>query len=171
MGRHPSIYAVHVKIAAKNESSFPITQTPHSFHPNPKKLSPKAQNLSRVPNPITRGIGDKKLCWLRCQATGHPGPGTWLIHPSPGRDKLCATLKPSAHSPKLGRAGRAQQTLQLPSAALPFLFGNPFLHTRAPETTQHAWSKSKQGGYEEACGYEWSPNAPTGATVPQTVAS
>ena len=72
-------------------------------------------------------------------------PG-WLIHPSPGRDKLCATLKPSAHSPKLGRAGRVQQTLQLPSAALPFLFGNPFLHTRAPETTQHAWSKSKQGG-------------------------
>jgi hypothetical protein len=36
-----------------------ITQTPHSFHLNPNKLPPKPKNLSSVPSPITRGIGDK----------------------------------------------------------------------------------------------------------------
>ena len=36
-----------------------ITQTPHSFHLNPNKLSPKPKDLSRVPSPNTRGIGDK----------------------------------------------------------------------------------------------------------------
>ena len=31
----------------------------HSFHLNPNKLSPKPKDLSRVPSPTTRGIGDK----------------------------------------------------------------------------------------------------------------
>ena len=36
-----------------------ITQTPHSFHLNPNKQSPKPKDLSKVPSPNTRGIGDK----------------------------------------------------------------------------------------------------------------
>ena len=90
----------------------------------------------------------QELFWLKCQATEPPGPGTWLIHPSPGRDKLCATLKPSAHSPNWG--GRAGCNKLCSSQPLPIL-SCTLGHLRQLNTPVQ---NPRRGMRKCVCGYE-----------------
>ena len=110
-----------------------ITETPRSFHPNPNKLSPKAQNLSRAPNPITRHWR-QNTCWP-CLGLA---PG-WIM-----RDKFLCNSQALSAFPILGAGGQGATTFAAASCCPFFSFGSPFLHTRAPGTTQHACSKFKQ---------------------------
>ena len=84
---------------------------------------------------------------MLAQVPGHRAPWAWHLAESPLTWERQTLLNSQALSafPKLGRVGRVQQTLQLPSTALSFFLLEIFSCTLGHLKQINTCSKSSQG--------------------------